>query len=87
MRAVTASKPIAPGGVERYLEGKFGENLEAVRSAMRRLARRYKPKELAEVCFSLYEQFHPAVPGGVKGWGANGELELGLLGRLATDKS
>jgi hypothetical protein len=86
IRAVSAGKPIAPGGGERYLEGKFGDDLEAVRSAMRRLAKRYKPKELADVCFSLYEQFRPAIPQGVKGWGAKGELDLGLLARLATDK-
>ena len=86
IRAVSAGKPIDPDGVERYPEGKFGDNLKAVRSAMQKLTRRYKPKELAANCFSLYEQFRPAVPEGVKGWGAKGELDLGLIGRLAKDK-
>jgi hypothetical protein len=72
IRAVSVGKPIAPGGVARYLEGKFGEHLEAVRSAMQKLARRFKPKELAEHCFSLYEQFRPDIPAGVKGWGGQG---------------
>jgi hypothetical protein len=86
IRAVAAGKPIDPGGVERYLEGRFGDSLKTVRAAMQRLARRYKPKELAERCFSLYEHFRPAIPEGVKGWGAKGELDLGQIARLATDK-
>ncbi len=53
---------------------------------MQRLAKRYQPKELAERCFSLYEQFRPAVPEGVKGWGAKGELDLGLIARLAKEQ-
>src|SRR6516164_5074633 len=47
IRAVQGRKPIDPDSVRRYLEGKFGENLKAVRSAMQKLARAYKPQELA----------------------------------------
>jgi hypothetical protein len=54
------------------IKGKFGDHLEAARAAMRRLARRYRPKELAAIGFSLYEQFRPAVPEGVKIWGGEG---------------
>ncbi len=61
------TRVIEPGGVQRYLEGKFGDNLGAVRSAMQRLAKSFKPKELAGEAFRLYERFRPAVPEGAKG--------------------
>jgi hypothetical protein len=51
------------------LEDKFGDDLDAVRSAMERLAKAYKPKELAEQAYRLYEQFRPAIPPGTKGGG------------------
>ena len=86
IRAVRGGKPIDPGGVPRYLEGKFGDDLKAVRSAMQKLARAFKPRELAHDAFSLYEEFRPAVPEGVKGWGAKGELDLGLIEKLASKK-
>jgi hypothetical protein len=42
IRAVNKAKPVDPGGVEQYLEGKFGDALPAVRDAMRALAKRFK---------------------------------------------
>jgi hypothetical protein len=86
IRAVRGRKPIDPDSVRRYLEGKFGDDLKAVRSAMKKLARRYPPKELAERCFGLYERFRPEIPGGKKGWGASGDLDLGLIEQLAKHK-
>src|SRR5207244_8199117 len=83
IRAVRGHKPLDPDGVRRYLEDKFGKDLAAVRSALRRLARSYPPRELAERCFGLYEQFRPDVPEGKKGWGAKGERDLGRLARRA----
>ncbi len=77
---------IEPGGVRRYLEGKFGDDLGTVRSAMKRLAKSYAPRELAEAAFQLYERFRPAIPEGVKGWGAQGELDLGVIEGLASRK-
>jgi hypothetical protein len=47
IRAVRGGKPIDPDSVRRYLGGKFGDDLKAVRSAMQKLARAYKPQELA----------------------------------------
>jgi hypothetical protein len=82
IRAVNGAEVIDPEGVRRYLEGKFGGELKAVRSAMTMLARAFNPKELADRAFGLYEQFRPAIPEGVKGWGAKGELHLGLIERL-----
>ena len=83
IRAVKGAQVIEPEGVRRYLEGKFGDDLSAVRSAMQRLARSFQPKELADRAFGLYERFRPAIPEGVKGWGAKGDPDLGLIEGLA----
>jgi len=82
VRAVAGDKPIAAEAVERYLESKFGPELEAVRMAMKALARSFKPAELAAAAFSLYERFRPEIPAGVRGWGAAGELDLKRLESL-----
>src|SRR5262249_22070926 len=76
VRAVVESKPIAPEGVTKYLESKFGDRLAQARQSMQELAKRFAPDELAEQGFGLYEQFRPEIPEGVKGWGAKGELDL-----------
>jgi hypothetical protein len=83
IRAVDQDRPIEAAGVERYLAGKFGEALQAVRKAMDELARVFKPEELAVRAFSLYERFRPAIPEGVGGWGAKGELDLNAIRLLA----
>jgi hypothetical protein len=84
IRAVHGAQVIEPESVRRYLEEKFGADLDAARSAMRWLAKRYQPKELAELAFPLYERFRPKIPEGVRGWGAKGDLDLGLIEKLAT---
>jgi hypothetical protein len=86
IRAVRGSKPIDPDSVRRYLDDKFGENLKAVRSALRKLAKAYGPQELAHDAYRLYERFRPAIPEGVKGWGPKGDLDLDLIERLAKEK-
>jgi hypothetical protein len=86
VRAVIKAKPIDPDAVERYLEGKFGDALPATRKAMTKLANALKPNELAQRGFGLYEQFRPAIPEGVQGWGAKGELDLGRISKLANEK-
>jgi hypothetical protein len=86
IRAVQKGKPIDPDSVRRYLEGKFGDDLGRARSAMQKLAKAYKPQELAHGVYRLYERFRPAVPEGVKGWGAKGDLDLGLIQRLAKER-
>jgi hypothetical protein len=45
---VRGRNPIDPDSVRRYLENKFDSDLKVVRSAMQKLAKAYKPKELAE---------------------------------------
>jgi hypothetical protein len=69
IRAVAGGKPIDPGRVETYLEGKFGDDLPAARSAMRKLATSHAPAELYLAAYPLYERFRPAVPNGKWGWG------------------
>ena len=54
---------------------------------MRKLARAYSPSELAESAYPLYERFRPDVPAGERGWGARGDLDLGLIERLARRKA
>src|SRR5205823_9619086 len=88
----TASGPCAVGtrltpySVRRYLENQYGDDLKAVCSAMQKLAKAYKPQELAHDAYRLYERFRPDIPAGKKGWGAKGDLDLGLMGRLAKEK-
>jgi hypothetical protein len=87
VRAVQGARVIDPASARRYLEGKLGEDLDAARSAMEKLARSFLPKELAHHSYPLYERFRPAIPSGVKGWGAKGELDLGMIERLANQSS
>ncbi len=72
--------------MRHYLEDKFGDDLKAVRSAMQKLAKAYNPEELGHDAYSLYERFRPDIPVGKKGWGAKGNLDLGLIGRLAEER-
>ncbi|MBL8701248.1 MAG: hypothetical protein JNK67_22925 [Alphaproteobacteria bacterium] len=75
VRALDADgKPINPAGVDRYLDSKFGDGLVPAREAMTALAASMTTAELPVHAFSLYEDFRPTVPEGVKGWGAAGEL-------------
>jgi hypothetical protein len=83
IRALEGDQPIDPRSVERYLEGKFGEDLADVRTAMTELAEAYDPDELSARAYELYEQFRPSVPEGQKGWGAKGELNLEKIPELA----
>ena len=83
IRAVTRDQPIDSDKVRKYLEGKFGEDLAAARTAMVQLAKTFKPAELEEHGRSLYEQFRPAIPKGKKGWGAKGILDLAFIRSLA----
>jgi hypothetical protein len=86
VRAVTKGQAVEPGGVERYLESKFGEALEAAHAAMRDLAKAFSPEQLRENAFHLYEEFRPAIPEGVTGWGAKGKLEISRIRSLAQGK-
>jgi hypothetical protein len=83
LRALSKDMPISPSSVERYLEGKFGENLGSVRRAMVKLAHSMPSAEIAARAYRLYEEFRPEIPTGVKGWGAAGDLDLDLIERLA----
>ena len=83
LRALSKDRPISSTSVERYLQGKFGEELRAVRRAMEKLARSLPPQELALRAYHFYEVFRPEIPAGVRGWGAAGELDPDRIEALA----
>jgi hypothetical protein len=84
LRAVAKDqKPMAPAGVEKYLQSKFGESLPEVRSAMKKLAQSRGHDALLHEAFQLYEAFRPEVPTGESGWGAKGKLSLKKIQKLA----
>ena len=86
VRALNKDRVVDPAGVERYLESKFGEKLDSVVKAMTALAKSLKPDELADRAYALYERFRPAIPEGVRGWGAEGELDVALVRSLAGER-
>lgn len=83
LRAAIKGEAIHAEGVATYLRQKFGEDLEATRSAMEKLAKAYTPKQLEGKAYDLYEKFRPEIPEGKKGWGAKGELDLDYILSLA----
>ncbi len=83
VRALDKDKIVDPAGTERYLEGKFGDRLAEVEKALTALARSFGPSDLEAKAFALYERFRPAIPEGIRGWGARGELDLALIKSLA----
>ena len=82
LRAVSMGKPGKPAQIEKYLAGKFGDQLEAARAAMAELAASQTPADLYRHGFRLYETFRPSVPAGEGGWGAKGELDLAAIRKL-----
>jgi len=86
VRAVVKDEPIDPDSVEGYLDRAFGEDLAAVRAAMERLARSFKPEHLAVEAFPLYEKFRPAVARGQAGWGQKGTLDLERILELRPER-
>ena len=68
-------KPLLEGSLKR----KFGEeNYDLVREAFTQSLETWKgdEDELDGKAFQMYEKFRPTVPGGQKGWGRKGELNL-----------
>jgi hypothetical protein len=86
VRAVAKDRPIEPASVSRYLEGKFGDELPEVRKAMKALAASFPPEDLADRAYALYEAFRPDIPSGKRGWGAEGDLDLGFVRSLGRRK-
>lgn len=83
VRAVIKGEVIDPESVAKYLSQKFGEDLADAEEAMTILAKAYKPEKLSMDAYSLYVKFRPNVPEGEKGWGAKGELGLGMIRSLS----
>jgi hypothetical protein len=84
VRAVIENQPIEPRSVEQYLESKFGESLGTAHAAMSDLAKAFRPEQLKTNAFILYEKFRPAIPEGVRGWGAKGSLDIDHIRSLAS---
>ncbi|HEY3476486.1 MAG TPA: hypothetical protein VGK56_17860 [Anaerolineales bacterium] len=82
LRAAEKGKPIHAESVQTYLKQRFGDDYEAARSAMEKLAKAYTPKQLRSKAYDLYEKFRPEIPEGKKGWGAKGELDLDYIRSL-----
>jgi len=85
-RAISKNALVKPEAFERYLRGKFGDQLEPVRSTMERLAETLSPEELNDEAFHLYERFRPEVPSDERGWGAKGVLDLDKIDALVSTK-
>ena len=83
LRALSKDRPVTPESVERYLQNKFGDAMDDAKAAMTQLARSRRPGELAAQGYELYEEFRPAIPAGVRGWGAKGDLDLRVVRKLA----
>jgi hypothetical protein len=87
-RALDADgKPLNPASVEKYLAAKFGDGLDEARAAMTELAKSMTEPELRSQGFTLYEQFRPPVPEGVKGWGATGVLDTDAIRKARAPKA
>lgn len=80
--ALDKGRPMDPESARRYLDKKFGGELEPVMDAMRELAGSYDRKELRQAAFGLYEKFRPEIPQGPRGWGVKGELDVRRISRL-----
>jgi len=85
IRAVTGDKVVEPDGARKYLQKKFGDDLDAFRKAMEDLAEAFEPEELEDRAFGLYESFRPAIPSGTRGWGAKGDLSTDKIRALAKE--
>ena len=83
LRAAEKGKPIYAESVQTYLKQRFGDDYEAARSAMEKLAKAHTPRQLKSKAYDLYEKFRPEIPEGTKGWGAKGELDLDYIRSLA----
>jgi hypothetical protein len=83
LRAAIKDEEIDPQSVEKYLQQKFGDDLNEARTAMEKLAKAFTPKQLESKAYALYEKFRPAIPEGAKGWGVKGELDLEYIRSLA----
>jgi len=79
LRASIKGEEIDADSVQRYLQQKFGEDLDESRAAMEKLAKAYTPKQLESKAYDLYEKFRPEIPEGKKGWGAKGDLDLDYI--------
>jgi hypothetical protein len=50
---------------------------------MRDLAKAFRPEDLSQNAFQLYEKFRPAIPQGVTDWCVKGRLDIDRIRSLA----
>ena len=62
-----------------------GRHFCVAEDAMASLASAHEPQELASIAYRLYEEFRPAIPSDVRGWGAKGRLDLDRIRAMAGD--
>jgi len=66
-----------------YLQRAFREDLPRVMTALQKLALGFRDvKTLQTQAYGVYKLIRPAVPHGMSGWGARGEVDLGYIGSL-----
>jgi hypothetical protein len=79
LRAADGDQPADPASVQRYLTRAFSHHIDAVRTAMERLAAQHEPAELNRIGFRLYEKFRPDVPPGNEGWAKKAALDISKI--------
>jgi hypothetical protein len=77
------TKTIQPDTVRRYLESKFGDNLDKAHDAMMELAQSMPAEHVRERAYELYEKFRPEW----HGWGKKGTLDLEEIHDLAEQEA
>ena len=85
VRAVLGESLLTSENASRYLKSKFGDALERTRAATEELVAAFDPEDLAVGAFSLYEELHPEIPRGKRGWGVKGELDPDLIRSVAAE--
>jgi len=87
IRTLTGTRPADPRSVERYLRGKFGEHLDAVRQRLDALAGTYGEEELLQHGMDIYMRLRPNVPKGREGWGKQGLLDTDAIDRMIEERA
>lgn len=87
IRTLTGMHPVDPRSVERYLQGKFGEHLGAVREQLGALAETYEENELLQNAMDVYTRLRPNVPRGREGWGEQGLLDTDAIDRMIEERA
>jgi hypothetical protein len=86
IRTLVKAKPVDPASVQRYLAGRFADNLPLVRAKLATLAGTYEQNDLLVQAMNVYMRLRPNVPTGREGWGKQGLLDTDKIDRLIKDR-